>query len=418
MNAAPLAPSALPFLISWNLTRRCNLKCAHCYLDSAGTAGVDNLSTDEALLFVDEIASLNPRAMLILTGGEPLVRADLFQIASRASSRGLMVVLGTNGTLMDDAVAKRLIESGVRGVGISLDSASPIFHDRFRGVDNAWAKAVRAMDILGAHGLDFQLQFTLTRENKEELPRIIELAVQKGARAVNVFFMVCTGRGMEMTDLGPKEYEAALSLLAKAEDEWRGRLIVRARCAPHFLRIAGQADPENRLIKGAASGCIAATSYLRISPEGFVTPCPYIPHNAKSPNLKNKSLREIWETDETFLSLRSPSLKGRCAGCDWEKLCGGCRARAFAHSGDLMAEDPWCAYDPVKPKTVKKTNDAPVWTSDAKKRLEDAPFFLRSMIQAGVERYAMAKGIREITPEMMKELREKVSPPKEGHGRG
>lgn len=398
MNAAP---PALPFLISWNLTRRCNLKCSHCYLDSAGMAGVDDLSTDEALRFVDEIASLNPRAMLILTGGEPLVRADLFEIASRASSRGLMVVIGTNGTLMDDAIARRLIESGVKGAGISLDSASPFFHDRFRGVD-------------------FQLQFTVTKENKEELPRIIELAAQKGARAVNVFFMVCTGRGQEMTDLGPKEYEAALSCLAKAEDEWRGRLIVRARCAPHFLRIAGQADPESPLLKGAASGCIAATSYLRISPEGFVTPCPYIPHNANSPNLKDKSLREIWETDETFLSLRSPSLKGRCAGCDWEKLCGGCRARAFAHSGDLMAEDPWCSYDPVKTETVKEktANDAPVWTSDAKKRLEGAPFFLRSMIKAGLERYAKAKGMREITPEMMKELREKVSPPKEGRGRG
>ncbi|MBI5887994.1 MAG: radical SAM protein [Deltaproteobacteria bacterium] len=417
MNAAP---PALPFLISWNLTRRCNLKCAHCYLDSAGMAGADNLSTDEALRFVDEIASLNPRAMLILTGGEPLVRTDLFEIASRASSRGLMVVLGTNGTLMNGAVAKRLIESGIKGAGISLDSASPLFHDRFRGVDNAWDNAVRAADILRAHGVDFQLQFTVTRGNKEELPRIIELAAQKGARAVNVFFMVCTGRGQEMTDLGPEDYEAALSYLAEAEDEWRGRLIVRARCAPHFLRIAGQTDPEGPLHKGAASGCIAASSYLRISPEGFVTPCPYIPHNAKSPNLKDISLREIWETDETFLSLRSPSLKGRCARCDWEKLCGGCRARAFAHSGDLMAEDPWCSYDPVKTKTVKgkNSNDAPVWTSDAEKRLEGAPFFLRSMIKAGLERYAKAKGLREITPEMMKELREKVSLPKEGHGRG
>src|SRR5574337_294925 len=191
---------APPFLISWNITRRCNLKCAHCYLDAKELSGEDELTTVEAKKALDRISSISTQAMLILTGGEPLLRPDIHEIAGYASSLGLTVVIGTNGTAIDGNSIKRLIGAGVKGFGLSLDSAVPIYHDRFRGMDGAWARTMEALDTLRDNNCGFQLQFTATRENKNEIPGIVRLAVEKGAKAVNVFFLVCTGRGQEMTD--------------------------------------------------------------------------------------------------------------------------------------------------------------------------------------------------------------------------
>lgn len=394
-----------PFLISWNITRRCNQKCAHCYLDAGELEGRDEISTPEAFRFIDEIAGLSAGAMLVLTGGEPLLRPDILEVASLASSKGLTVVLGTNGTLLDKITIEKLLSSGVKGVGISLDAATPEFHDRFRGVDGSWAKTVEAIDALRGSGLSFQLQLTATKDNKDEIPTLLKFACEKGARAVNIFFLVCTGRGQRSTDLTPGEYEEILSYLAGAEREYYGALMVRARCAPHFLRIASVKDPENGLSRGGTSGCIAGRGYLRISPEGFVTPCPYMPVNERSQNLKDKGLKEIWEMDKDFVSLRNPAYSGRCGSCEYMESCGGCRARALASGNTLMGEDPLCAYEP-KGKAVRGID--PVWSDDAAQRLHRVPIFLRPMVKKGVERYARHKGIGLITPEIMMELRKKA----------
>lgn len=403
-----------PYLISWNITKRCNLKCAHCYLDTSEFDGAGDIPAAQAIRFVNEIAALNPHAILILTGGEPMLRPDFYDIASYAASLGISVVVGTNGTLIDNAAARRMRGCGIKGAGISLDSTRHEYHDGFRGVPGAWSAALGSMDALREAGLPFQVQLTVTRWNKDEIPAVIELARLRGAKAVNVFFLVCTGRGQQLADIGPAEYEQTLRYLVKAEEEYRDSIIVRARCAPHFLRVAEADNGYSPLLKGATAGCIAGKHYLRISPEGLVTPCPYMPVTEGSPSLLDASLEDIWENGAEFTKLRASDYGGRCGRCEFKQTCGGCRARALAASGDIMAQDPWCEYNPAEKPLLspddKRANAAadPVWSDEAKRRLDRVPGFLKGMVKAGVERYAKARGFDLITPELMIEMRRKT----------
>ncbi len=399
-----------PFLISWNITKRCNLKCRHCYLDASELTSLKGeLSTDEAFALVDDIASINSNAMLILTGGEPLLRDDVFDISSYASKKGLMVVLGTNGAMIDDNAACKIKESNIKGVGISIDSVKSKFHDDFRGCEGAWEKTVSGIEALKRHNIDFQLQITVTKNNYDEIPAVIEYAHKKGARAVNIFFLVCTGRGQEMADITPKEYEAMLVYLAKAQKEYEDKIMVRARCAPHFLRVVQEINPDSEIMKGATSGCLAGTHYFRITPEGDVMPCPYLPTVAR--NIRKQKLSQIWQDADIFKTLRNPNYSGNCKDCEFNDVCGGCRARAFAEKNDIMAEDSWCEYDSkLKTQNSKvKSKEEILWTDEATERLEKVPMFLRTMVKKGVEGYARRKGLTEITPDIMMEMRKRVS---------
>jgi radical SAM protein with 4Fe4S-binding SPASM domain len=265
------------------------------------------------------------------------------------------------------------------------------------------------METLRAFNIPFQMQFTITKENKGEIAETASFALEQGALSMNFFFLVCTGRGQKATDLTPEEYEAALEDIVKAEEEFGGRIMIRARCAPHIVRVAESVNPQSPLVKGGTCGCVAGKGYLRISPEGLVTACPYIPANEHSPSVLKTSLKEIWEKDTSFSSLRTPALSGRCADCEYKDSCGGCRARAFAANGSLMGEDPWCVY---KPKGDEKKKAPPLtipcWSVEAQERLEKIPSFLRPMIKKGLERFAASKGIETITPELMSELRQKA----------
>lgn len=396
-----------PFLVSWNLTKRCNLRCIHCYLDAVELEGATDIETRSALKIVDEIASINPSAMVIMTGGEPLLRPDIYEIASYASSKGLSVVLGTNGTLLTPSAIEGLIRAKVAGVGVSLDSDRPGVHDRFRGVTGAWLSTIEGIDNLKESGLPFQLHLTVTKENKDSLNDVFRLAQEKGATAVNIFFLVCTGRGQQMTDLSPSEYEGVLEEIAKA-DETAGGVMVRARCAPHIVRVASRTNPQSPIARGGTSGCIAATGYMRITPEGLVTPCPYIPPAPEGPAIGQTSLKDIWEKDPIFTAMRGRSLEGRCGACEFNQTCGGCRARALASGGNLSGEDPWCVYTPSTDASAKKTDSTIRWTAEARERLDKAPSFLRSMIKKGAEAYARSKGLYEITPEVMATLRKRA----------
>lgn len=404
-KAAEITPVQAPYLVSWNLTRRCNLKCAHCYLDSDELTGRGDSSTAEALVVLGEIAELCPGAMLIITGGEPLLRADIFEIASAAIAKGLAVVIGTNGTYLSPDACRKLKDAGVLGVGISVDSLKEEVHDSFRGVPGSLKEALLGMRNAREAALDFQLHVSVSRSNLSELTRLMDFAEVEGARVINFFFLVCTGRGEGLTDVTAAEYEEALRLIASEGEKRAARLLVRARCAPHIVRFESAAT--------SSSGCIAARGYLRVSPSGVVTPCPYIPED-RGISLKESSLRSIWEDSEIFKELRSPKLKGRCSGCDYEVECGGCRARALASpaastgGGDLLGEDPWCEYESIGKESVAATSAwKPLWREDAKERLGNIPIFLRPMIKKGIEKYAEKSGAREITPELMALLKKR-----------
>jgi AdoMet-dependent heme synthase len=434
------------YSVSWNLTQRCNLHCAHCYMSAfAGADTSRELSTQECRRVIDEIAAANPNVFLILTGGEPLLRKDLFDLAACGADRGFTVVLGTNGVLLREAQAKQMRQSGIQGASISLDSVDPQKHDTFRHLPGAWHGAVRATEVLRTEGLDFSIHTSITSWNAEEIPAMIELAGELGAKVLNFFFLVRTGRGEGITDISPDQYEQILTYLARVqglgadeergsnvrasvfdqpEDPWTvpagrsGGLIIRAKCAPFFRRILYTLDAKSPLLQNYAHGsCPAGKAYCRIMPEGDVTPCPYMPVAAG--NLRECSFVDIWRQAEVFQNLRNPNLGGRCGDCEFSKICGGCRCRAYATYGDYLAEDPACAYQPgqfggqVIALGDEQTFgfDAPLtieWSAEAQARLQRLPSFARGMVVKGVERYAAAHGMTRITPEVMQAVREQA----------
>jgi len=403
--------SYVPHVVAWNLTRRCNLECAHCYI-AAGPreSATTELETSECFRIVDELLAINPAPLIILSGGEPLLRADLTQIAAHASQRGATVVVGTNGTLLTDERIAGLKSAGVSGVAVSIDSLRPSYHDNFRHGKGSLDDTIAALGRLRAQRLDFIIQTTATKGNRVELERIAQWSAEQGAVAFNCYFLVATGRGAGMSDLAPAEYEAVLADLARWQRQYRGQMMIRAKCAPHFMRHVHRADPESPILN-YQTRCPCGTQYCRITPDGKLTPCPYLPEVAG--DLRAQSFGEIWRSAPLFRQIREGTLGGKCGRCEYQKLCGGCRARAFALEGDVLAADPSCAYEPqssdvIEAKETTYGSDfvpALTWSADAKSRLERIPSFVRGVVAKRVEDWARERGLREITPELLGEIR-------------
>jgi radical SAM protein with 4Fe4S-binding SPASM domain len=411
-------------VISWNITKRCNLRCKHCYLpaefktdNSREPDESSELNTQESLHLIDQIAATNPEVLLILSGGEPLLRADIYDLTEYASNKGMMVVLGTNGLLVTNEVASKMKQKGLSGVSISLDSENPAIHDSFRMIDESWEKAVQAIKICKSHDLSVQINTVVTNDNYSEIKELIEFARSLDADVFSPFFLVCTGRGEDMTDITPEQYEQLLTMIMKAQKN-NGDMMIRTRCAPTFRRILYQDNPESNLLKLDAGKCMAGVHYCRITPQGRVTPCPYMPVFAG--DTREESFYNIWEHAGEFLSLRNPALKGKCNICEFRLICGGCRARAYATTNDTMKEDPWCIYSPegksiIHPPVFDMINTEPdsnneyipLWTDEAEERLIRVPFFVRPMVKGAVERFAVDNKYKEITPDVMKEARKK-----------
>jgi len=346
----------VPTLVSWNVTLKCNLRCSHCYIDAQIREATGELTTAEGKMLIDQIAEVS-KPILILSGGEPLLREDIFELARYGSEKGLKVTMGTNGTLVDDESARRLRDAGVRKVAISLDSISPEKHDIFRGLRGAWKATIKGIDACQRNGLDFQVNTTVTKQNFEEVDEIISFAQRLGASNFHLFFLVPTGRGEKLEDLTPVQYEEMLRKVIK--EGARRDFDVRPTCAPQFMRIAKQ---EMMNLEKWGRGCIAGIRYCRIYPTGDVTPCPYLP--VKVGNIRESSFKEIWFNSDVLNELRDLSkLKGRCGICEYKDICGGCRARAYGLTsnfidicgslsppseikGDYLAEEPWCIYQP------------------------------------------------------------------------
>lgn len=406
-------------IISWNITRRCNIHCNHCYLPANNIKNSQELNTEEALQVIDQISLVNSEVMLILSGGEPLLRGDLFELAGYASGKGMMVVLGSNGILIDEEVVFNLRQSSVSGVSISLDSIDPEIHDRIRSSKGAWEKAVRAINICRNNGLAVQINTTITKNNYYEIPELIRYSKTLGAKVFSPFFLICTGRGEEVTDITSEQYEQILSFIAESQGKHDG-MMIRPRCAPTFRRILYQRNPSSPLLKMDTGRCLAGIHYCRITPEGDVTPCPYMPLSVG--NVKGKSFKDLWIDSEEFISLRNPSLKGKCRLCEFCLICGGCRARAFSSYKDYMEEDPWCLYTPegeeiINPPVFNIDSSEsnlsavckPLWTEEAEERLKRVPFFVRPMVRKAIESYAIENDYQEITPKIMEEARQKLT---------
>lgn len=322
-------------IISWNTTRACNLHCIHCYRD-AGAAETGELTTGEGKKLLSEIAAAGFKIM-IFSGGEPLLRPDIYELVSYARQLGLRPVLGTNGTLIDADVAGRLKTAGAACAGISLDSRDKEKHDRFRGYGGAWEETLRGMTACREAGLPFQIHTTVMNWNESEITAITDLAVELGAVAHHIFFLVPTGRGRDIEDTSLKtaEYEALLErILAKQASV---PIELKPTCAPQFMRIARQKGIPVRFSKG----CLAGTSYCVILPNGDVHPCPYLP--LKAGNVRQTPFDVIWRDSALLKDFRHQPLKGGCGCCGFGDICGGCRARAYYYSdGDYLAEEPWC----------------------------------------------------------------------------
>jgi AdoMet-dependent heme synthase len=341
-------------MIAWEVTRRCNLACVHCRASAADEPLQGELSTGECLSLLNEVASwANP--VIILTGGEPLLREDIFEIASHGTKLGLRMVMAPNGTLMDERAVQKMLKSGIGRISISLDGNSSESHDRFRQVEGAFEGALRGIRLAKEAGLEFQINTTVTQHNLHILPDILHLAGQLGAKAHHIFLLVPTGRGKYIADsaINAKEYEKVLNWFY--DQRKKVSLHLKATCAPHYHRIIRQrAKEEGETITfethgldAVTRGCLGGTSFCFISHRGDVQPCGYL--DISCGNVRHDSLKNIWNQSEHFLKLRNLSLyKGKCGLCEFRRFCGGCRARAFEATGDYLAEEPLCTFQPHK----------------------------------------------------------------------
>jgi radical SAM protein with 4Fe4S-binding SPASM domain len=397
-------------LVFWEVTRGCNLRCIHCRATATELSSPTDLATRKALDIIEQIAgAANP--ILVLSGGEPLYRSDIFQLARYATDKGLRVALATNGTLVTKDVARMIVDAGVRRVSISLDGADAATHDAFRGIPGALDAAVRGLRNLKALGMSVQINMTIARHNAHQLPDVLQLARNLGADALHTFLLVPVGCGVDIAAeqmVPPEEYERMLNWFY--DQSLKGGIELKATCAPHYFRVVRQRRAADRRaaetwariapaaqapavptrpeigptemtmpgstgiaikpravgqpvghpgghpsdLNAMTKGCLAGTGVCFISHEGEVYPCGYLPVIAG--DLRKQTFRDIWENSEVFHELRDTNnLKGKCGCCEFRNVCMGCRARAYAASGDFMDEEPFCVYQPRTPSLRKES---------------------------------------------------------------
>jgi radical SAM protein with 4Fe4S-binding SPASM domain len=316
-----------------------------------------DMPLSEAFRIIDDISSY-AKPVLVLSGGEPLVRNDVFDIARYGTDKGLRMCLATNGTLVNDDICDRIKMSGIRIVSLSLDGSTEAVHDNFRNQKGAFAGTVRAAGLFKKHGIEFIVNSSFTRRNQEDIPNIYKLAKELGATAWYMFMIVPTGRGEEIMSelISSDEYEKILEWHYHMEADEKD-MLVRPTCAPHYYRIVLQKSKEEgvsferRTLKfstGGSKGCIAGQLIALIDVDGNVLPCSYFPKPAG--NIRQQSFMDIWENSTLFRELRDfRGYKGKCGSCEFVNVCGGCRARAYAITGDYLDEEPFCKYKPRKP---------------------------------------------------------------------
>ncbi|MGC4053691.1 MAG: radical SAM protein [Paludibaculum sp.] len=371
MTAPAIPSTANPRLVFWELTTGCNLRCIHCRASATELMSPDDLSTKECLDIVDQLAAYAP-FILVLSGGEPLWRRDVFDIAKRAVSHGIRVALATNGTLVDEAMADRIKEAGIVRVAISLDGADRGTHDAFRGHDGAFDAAIRGIKLLQNLGISTQVNTTVSKHNAHQLPEMVELAKSLKVDAFHLFLLVPVGCGLTIAeDQSVTGADAERILNWFYDRNLDSGMEMKATCAPQYYRIARQRRAEARRAGEAVPaqmphpqhsghphkgghptdlnqmtrGCLAASGVCFVSHRGSVQPCGYLPLEAG--NLRHQTFEDVWSNSELFQDLRDlNNLDGKCGYCEFKQVCMGCRARAFGVTGDYHAEEPFCIYEP------------------------------------------------------------------------
>ncbi|MGB9712112.1 MAG: radical SAM/SPASM domain-containing protein [Dissulfurimicrobium sp.] len=343
--------------LAWEITRRCNLHCIHCRSSSElEIKGHPDFSTEEGFRILDDISNF-ARPVVVLSGGEPLLRMDWPRLARYGTEKGLRMCLATNGLLVTDEVCREIKTSGIKMVSLSLDGASAEVHDNFRDQPGAFDGVMNAARLFKRHSIDFLINSSFTKRNQAEIPKVMRLAKELGATAWYMFMIVPTGRGEDVMNelISPEDYEEILRWhyeMERHEDE----LLVRPTCAPHYYRVRLQLAkekgeiPKKRTLKfstGGSKGCLAGQLIALLDVDGNVLPCSYFPLPAGS--IRERPFKDIWLNSPLFKEIRDfLSYKGRCGRCEYVSICGGCRARAYALTGDYLAEEPFCRYMPLQ----------------------------------------------------------------------
>jgi heme b synthase len=332
-------------VVAWETTRRCGLNCKHCRAEAVDSEYSGELTTDEAYKMVDSLASF-AKPVLILTGGEPMIRKDIYDLASYADKQGLRVVMAPCGSLVNSETVVKMKLSGIQAISISLDGANSETHDSFRGVPGAFATAVGALEFAKEGNLPFQINTTVSKLNVDQLDDIYKLAVNLGASVLDFFFLVPTGRGAGLRDLeiDGVTYEKTLNWIYELSQN--SPIGIKTTCAPHYARIQEQRageDYKNIPQRFRARSCMGGKGFIFISHRGIVQPCGFL--NLECGNLRkmNFDLKKIYQESTIFNELRNSHLyKGACGSCKFVTSCGGCRARAYEISGDYLDEEPNC----------------------------------------------------------------------------
>ena len=358
-------------LLFWEATIKCNLACAHCRRLESDEADVTDLSTSQAKGLIEQLAQLGQAQpmmpVLVFSGGEPLCRDDIFELIDYAKSSGIAPALATNGTMINAATAQKIADSGIVRVAVSLDGATSEVHNKLRQMEGSFEQALDGIKHLREKGIPFQINITLTKHNAEQLDDVYKLAASLGAVAVHIFMLVPVGCGQVLAEtdmLSPQEYEQKLLDVCRLDG--LGQMQMKVTCGPHYERVireqglhrdrgkAGHGNGGSVPGRGGhgdpSKGCLAGLGVLFVGHQGDVFPCGYLPVNCG--NVTEESLSEIWYKNADLARMRdSNGLEGKCGVCGYRQICGGCRGRAYAATGNYMTEEPFCAYIP--PEIVK-----------------------------------------------------------------
>jgi len=359
LNSLPIAAGSIgmgcigfPAHPAWEVTSACNLKCIHCHA-SAEAPGRDELSTDDGKKFIDELAKVREFRMLVYTGGEPLVRKDLFELMEHAKRAGLINVIATNGTLITEEVAYRLKEAGVATAAVSLDSWRDEVHDYVRNRPRAFELAMNGIKAMKKVGIPLQINCTAMQYNFHDLSELVELADELGSGIMLMYQLVPVGRGeiIREATLKINENERLLKFLAEKQQDVSTIMepVAGPQYWPYLMERSGKKDGIwLGLARQVFHGCAAGRGFVYIKANGDVWPCPFVEESAG--NVRNKPFNRIWTESEIFIKLRTReiTLKGECGKCSYRGICGGCRGRAMACSGDYLGEDPSCFIHPPK----------------------------------------------------------------------